>query len=624
MKHLITAFVLIVTGLCNCSAQTVNAKETIDRLARDAGSRHEGVKHVAIPPSEDSATVEDWLARNRDSIEGTRGGPFYQTSQYVTTFCSDRIYVHILGWNRKKNIALPAVIDRPVQKAWLLDGGAPVRVDESPWGMIVVVPEEQRPSGLDTVVVLRMPGNIDELREPRTISPVPSMPILLLGDSAELNGSGIHYNPGPDWIEGWTSTSDLITWKVRTPLAGWYDLAITYSCAPGCAGAKIQIMANRNKVLITTQETHGVWRGWNAFERIPIRGRLFLTTGVNEIRVRALQKSSTDEIIRLDSLSLSLPQAKRSTQLANDRTRAIRADASWLRAAKYGLMVHWLPGTMPQSGRRKEFCDAVHDFDVERFAEMVKTTGAGYLVFTVAQLQYFAAPFQAVDAVLRGRTCKDRDLLGDLASALASRNIRLILYYHHGVGDPEWVRAAGFLQSDKSGFFRQEAAILSEAGHRYGDKLAGWWFDDRYPFQPFEQLDKAAKNGNPARIVAFNSWVLPMSTPFQDYWAGEAGGDVPSLPTSGYFDDSGPASGLQPHFMIFLDDPWVHGTQDTKIHPPRLSDSQLIDFISNCNRKGAPVTMNIGVYQDGSASPATLEQLAAARKTSAASRSLTA
>ena len=624
MKHLITAFVLIVTGLCNCSAQTVNAKETIDRLARDAGSRHEGVKHVAIPPSEDSATVEDWLARNRDSIEGTRGGPFYQTSQYVTTFSSDRIYVHILGWNRKKNIALPAVIDRPVQKAWLLDGGAPVRVDESPWGMIVVVPEEQRPSGLDTVVVLRMPGNIDELREPRTISPVPSMPILLLGDSAELNGSGIHYNPGPDWIEGWTSTSDLITWKVRTPLAGWYDLAITYSCAPGCAGAKIQIMANRNKVLITTQETHGVWRGWNAFERIPIRGRLFLTTGVNEIRVRALQKSSTDEIIRLDSLSLSLPQAKRSTQLANDRTRAIRADASWLRAAKYGLMVHWLPGTMPQSGRRKEFCDAVHDFDVERFAEMVKTTGAGYLVFTVAQLQYFAAPFQAVDAVLRGRTCKDRDLLGDLASALASRNIRLILYYHHGVGDPEWVRAAGFLQSDKSGFFRQEAAILSEAGHRYGDKLAGWWFDDRYPFQPFEQLDKAAKNGNPARIVAFNSWVLPMSTPFQDYWAGEAGGDVPSLPTSGYFDDSGPASGLQPHFMIFLDDPWVHGTQDTKIHPPRLSDSQLIDFISNCNRKGAPVTMNIGVYQDGSASPATLEQLAAARKTSAASRSLTA
>jgi hypothetical protein len=393
-----------------------------------------------------------------------------------------------------------------------------------------------------------------------------------------------------------------------------YDLAMTYSCAPGCAGARIQITATKNKIIITTQETHGVWRGWNAFEKIPIRGGLFLPAGVNEIRVRALQKGSTDEIIRLNSLSLSSPQAKRSTHLANDRARAIRADASWLRAAKYGLMVHWLPGTMPQSGPKKEFCDAVHDFDVERFAEMVKTTGAGYLIFTVAQLQYFAAPFQAVDAVLPGRTCKDRDLFGDLASALASRNIRLILYYHHGVGDPEWVRAAGFLQPDKSEFFRHEAAILSEAGRRYGNKLAGWWFDDRYPFQPFEQLDKAAKDGNPARIVAFNSWILPKSTQFQDYWAGEAGGDLPSLPVSGYFDDDGPASGLQPHFMIFLDDSWVHGAQDTKIPPPRLSDSQLINFISDCNRKGASVTMNIGVYQDGSASPATLDQLAAVRK----------
>ncbi len=614
MKRFLTVFVLIVTGICNCSAQTMNAKDTIDRLVRDAGSRHEGVKRVAIPSSEDSTTVEDWLTRNRDSIEGPRGGPFDPTLQYVTTFSNDRIYLHVLDWNGKNNIALPAVIDRPVQKAWLLDGGASVRVDQSPWGMTAVVPEEQRTRVIDTVVVLKMPGNIDELREPRTVTAVPSMPILLLGDSAELKGSGIHYNPGPDWIEGWTSTSDLITWKVRTPAAGRYDLAMTYSCAPGCAGARIQITANKNKIIITTQETHGVWRGWNAFERIPIRSTLFLAAGVNEIHVRALQKGSTDEIIRLNSLSLSSPQAKRSTQLANDRARAIRADASWLRAAKYGLMVHWLPGTMPQSGPKKDYCTAVHDFDVERFAEMVKATGAGYLIFTVAQLQYFAAPFQAVDEVLPGRTCKDRDLFADLASALASRNIRLILYYHHGVGDAEWARAAGFLQSDKSEFFRHESAILSEAGRRYGNKLAGWWFDDRYPFQPFEQLDKAAKEGNPARIVAFNSWILPKSTQFQDYWAGEAGGELPSFPASGYFDDEGPASGLQSHFLIFLDDSWVHGAQDTKIRPPRLSDSQLIDFINNCNREGASVTMNIGVYQDGSASPATLDQLGAVRK----------
>jgi hypothetical protein len=615
VKHLITAFVLIVTGLCNSSAQTMNAKEIIDRLARDAGSWHEGVKRVAIPPSEDSATVEDWLARNRASIEGTHGGPFDPTSRYITTFSGNRIYVHILDWNGKNNVTLPPVIDRPVQKAWLLDGGVPVRVDQAPWGVTVVVPEEQRPSDIDTVVVLQMPGDLEELRLPRLVSVNPGRPILLLGDNARLSGEGIHYSPGPDWIAGWTSTSDSISWRVRLPSAGRYSVAMTYSCASGCAGVPIDISANgHERLLATTQETQGVWRGWQAFERFSVPGTLPLNAGVNTIEIRALGKSGTAEILRLNSLCLISPVARRAAELADNRAQAMRVDASWLRAAKYGLMVHWLPGTMPQSGPKKEFCDAVHDFDVERFAEMVKTTGAGYLIFTVAQLQYFAAPFQAVDAVLPGRTCKDRDLFGDLASALASRNIRLILYYHHGVGDPEWVRAAGFLQPDKSGFFRHEAAILSEAGRRYGDKLAGWWFDDRYPFQPFEQLDKAAKAGNSARLVAFNSWILPKSTDFQDYWAGEMGGDLLPLPATGFFDHGGPESGLHPHVLILLDDGWVHGSQDTKIVPPRHSDEQLIDYIKDCNSKGATVTMNIGVYQDGTPSPQTLMQLYAVRK----------
>jgi accessory colonization factor AcfC len=53
---------------------------------------------------------------------------------------------------------------------------------------------------------------------------------------------------------------------------------------------------------------------------------------------------------------------------------------------------------------------------------------------------------------------------------------------------------------------------------------------------------------------------------------------------------------------------------DTPIRSPLFRDSQLIGFVRECNRKGASVTMNIGVYQDGSASPETIEQLAAVRK----------
>lgn len=41
---------------------------------------------------------------------------------------------------------------------------------------------------------------------------------------------------------------------------------------------------------------------------------------------------------------------------------------------------------------------------------------------------------------------------------------------------------------------------------------------------------------------------------------------------------------------------------------------ELADYIMDCNRKGAPVTLNVGVYLDGAASPATLRQLDAVRK----------
>ncbi len=201
-----------------------------------------------------------------------------------------------------------------------------------------------------------------------------------------------------------------------------------------------------------------------------------------------------------------------------------------------------------------------------------------------------------------------------LPTHLAQRGIRLILYYHHGVGDYEWSRNSGFYRKDKTQFFDNEAAVLKEMGNRYRDRVAGWWFDDRFPLQPFERLWQAAKAGNPARLVAFNSWILPMATPFQDYYAGELAGALKLPPEKGYFDAHGPQSGLAGQILILLDDPWNHGSRDQPIKPPLFKDEDLIRYVRTLNERGIPVTMNIGVYQDGTASPDTLAQLRALRK----------
>jgi len=611
LKKAPTFLAFLLACSLNGLADPNAANTVIQRVVRAAESRKTVIGKVDISGPDRTAQVIEWISRNRQSIEGKQSGPFDSTKQYVSLYADNKVYVHVLDWAGKNNVSLPAVINHPIEKSSLLDG-SPVRVDQAPWGLLIVVPENQRPNDIDTIVVLEFAGNVADLAQPRIVDAEPSHFILLQGDNAKLGG-GLRYNPGPDWIEGWTNVDASVTWRVRAPATGDYALAMTYSCPPGNAGSQFEITSDSGKVAGMTRETTGMFGGWENFEKRDLDGNSHLRKGLNSITLHAI-KSKSGEILRLYGLYLYSPQAKAALAAVAERARKARASTGWFRQAKYGLMVHWAAGTAPRTGASPPFCDAVQDFDVPRFADMVQATGAGYLVFTLAHgIQKFPAPFQTVNAVAPDRTCI-RDLPGELADALAQRGIKLIFYYHHGVGDPAWAKASGFLQGDKSPFFAHEAAILREAGLRYGTKLAGWWFDDRYPLQPFEELYNATKAGHPDRIVAWNSWILPKSTDFQEYWAGEVAGALTRLPEKGYFDGSGPQSGLQPHVMIFTDDPWMHTRLDSEIHAPLFGDRELADYIMDCNRKRAPVTLNIGVYLDGTASPATLRQLDAVRK----------
>ena len=73
-------------------------------------------------------------------------------------------------------------------------------------------------------------------------------------------------------------------------------------------------------------------------------------------------------------------------------------------------------------------------------------------------------------------------------------------------------------------------------------------------------------------------------------------------------------TGLQSHALFVLDDNWVHWQQETEISPPRYSDEKLIAFVRQCIDNKCVVTMNMGIYQDGTVSPATLAQMKALRK----------
>jgi hypothetical protein len=231
---------------------------------------------------------------------------------------------------------------------------------------------------------------------------------------------------------------------------------------------------------------------------------------------------------------------------------------------------------------------------------------------------YFPAPLKSLDRILPGRTTQ-RDLIGEVAEALGQRGIRLLLYYHLGSdADRAWQEASGFWKTDPTEFWNNWTNVIGEAGERYGDKLAGWWFDDGtanyyYRSAPWERLATAAKAGDPKRLVCFNPWILPPATEFQDYLAGEGNAD-PSVQGWLKPDDHGRVSGgayagLQASAALIMEGDWLHTKRDTEIGAPRQSAAQLAELLRRFAALENVPMLNCEIYQEGTLSPTTVELL---------------
>jgi hypothetical protein len=73
--------------------------------------------------------------------------------------------------------------------------------------------------------------------------------------------------------------------------------------------------------------------------------------------------------------------------------------------AQYGLMFQWGEWGYPEDGEAKPWPKMIDDFDVEKFADMVQSTGAGYVIWSATwRTYYFPAPIQAIERIMPGRT----------------------------------------------------------------------------------------------------------------------------------------------------------------------------------------------------------------------------
>ncbi|HWK37058.1 alpha-L-fucosidase [Sphingomonas sp.] len=422
-----------------------------------------------------------------------------------------------------------------------------------------------------------------------------------------------------------------ITWTVSVPEDGLYDLAICCSTTTA-PGQPVNVKAGKTSVDYAIPVTDGYFfphpegpddnpgdpsgesffrlREYYNFARVAVPGTFQLVRGVNVVRLRVIGQKGK-EILRLRSVELTPVTARAAIVADQKRARARRANTDWFARAGYGIWFHFLDLTTPPHGPRKPYAQAVDELDVEKLVGTVAETGAKYLMFTVNHGNPTCpAPIKSWEKLHPGWTTK-RDLIAELADALGRRGMRLMLYMNPpGVGgmalNPGTVNGIPGYNEDE--YASQLVDVFREFGERYGPRVAGYWFDSTfeatecYPNLPFEALDAAIKTGHPDRLVAWNNWVFPAETEWQDYFAGELT-DLPTRSFGGRYIDHGVAKGLQAHVALRFDADWLHIAQDKPMPPPRFKAQELADYIRRCQAEQVPVTLGVGIFQDGSLGP---------------------
>ncbi len=288
--------------------------------------------------------------------------------------------------------------------------------------------------------------------------------------------------------------------------------------------------------------------------------------------------------------------------LASGLTRADSNNSStdWFRDARYGIFMHFLPGDARQLALTDQF-------DVEALARQLEEMGAKYFVLTLQQNSgYCVSPNRAYSRITKycpGERASERDLPLDLYKALHPRGIRLMLYLpcQPPNRDAHAQRAFGLPEGAADQPLTEEVAqkwaeVIQEWSDRYGDKVAGWWFDGGYEWVRFNEsiaqtYARAVKHGNPNAIVSFNPGVRVIRhTQAEDYTAGELNEPFGQIPASRWLD------GSQWHALTFLGANWSdRGT--------RYPAEKWAEWVKAVTAREGVVTLDMGPNWDPAKGP---------------------
>ena len=305
--------------------------------------------------------------------------------------------------------------------------------------------------------------------------------------------------------------------------------------------------------------------------------------------------------------------------------------AKWLQEAKWGVFFHYLPH-MASSCETPDMTvekwnDRVNAFRTEALAEQLAECGVRYFFITIGQCSgYYLAPNSVYDEIVgrKSSRCAERDLIADLADALAKHDIRLLVYLPFlGPGadktaanefDYKYKRNCPDVTAETlRAFHIKWERVIRQWSEQWGPKVHGWWMDCCYNPEwfsghapNFTSFAKAMRAGNPDSILSFASGKCSypdvVSEEEEDYTSGEFNGLLPLGFLKRSISDT--IGSKQGHLLSFLGDYWGVGS-------PRFSDDFAKHFTREVNSRDFAISWDVPPLVDGTISPAFCKQLKA-------------
>lgn len=254
----------------------------------------------------------------------------------------------------------------------------------------------------------------------------------------------------------------------------------------------------------------------------------------------------------------------------------------------------------------------VDAFDCEGLATQLAELGVGYCFLTLGQNSgHYCSPNATYDSIvgISPSKCSRRDLVADLAKALAPHHVRLMVYLPSGAPcvdtiaceKLEWESGfeGGWCDNLRTGkrlkaFQLNWEAVVQEWSKRWGKNVWGWWIDGCYfademyrnPRTPnFKSFADSLKTGNRDALVAFNpGQKFPMiaHSEFEDFTAGEGSDHSFGLCGGRWLEYNHHA--VQWHTYNWIAPAWGRG------NPPRISTEFVIGYTEQVTRNKGVVT----------------------------------